>query len=147
MKKIKLTKNGQTIVDDDMFEYLSQWSWQQSTTGYAVRRHNNSKGRSTTRMHRLITNCPEGKFVDHINRNPLDNRRANLRVVTHLENMQNLGVRKDNKYGVPGVDFIKRNKIWRARLRYKKVDYAKNCKTFEEAVKARKEFEKLYKTH
>lgn len=42
-----------------------------------------------TRLHRLIIDCPDGLEIDHINRNKLDNRKANLRAVTHLENMKN----------------------------------------------------------
>ena len=31
-----------------------------------------------TMLHRFITKCPDNKMVDHINRNPLDNRKENL---------------------------------------------------------------------
>lgn len=41
-------------------------------------------------MHRLITSCPPGLVVDHINHNKLDNRRKNLRVCTQSANMRNL---------------------------------------------------------
>ena len=40
-------------------------------------------------LHRWLTNCPEDKVVDHINGNPLDNRRCNLRICTQKENSNN----------------------------------------------------------
>lgn len=41
--------------------------------------------------------------LDHIDRNPRNNRIENLREVTHLENMRNSKIRKDNTTGVRGV--------------------------------------------
>ncbi len=88
-------------------------------------------------MHRLIMNTPEGMDTDHINRKPLDNRRINLRVCTHGDNMQNLGRRKDNTSGYTGVDWYK-NRSWRVRVNVDKkplvIGYFKN---FDEAVEAR----------
>lgn len=45
----------------------------------------------------------DGKIVDHINRNPFDCRKANLRVVTPLQNRQNVSVYKTSKLGIKGV--------------------------------------------
>lgn len=41
------------------------------------------------RVHRLIMDCPAGLQVDHINRNKLDNRKCNLRIVSGFENQMN----------------------------------------------------------
>ena len=40
-------------------------------------------------MHRVILNTPMGMDTDHINGNGLDNRRCNLRICTHAENISN----------------------------------------------------------
>lgn len=40
-------------------------------------------------LHRVITGAARGEVVDHINGDPLDNRRANLRTCSHSQNMAN----------------------------------------------------------
>ncbi len=40
-------------------------------------------------LHRYLIDAPDGYHVDHINHNTLDNRKENLRVVTHLANNLN----------------------------------------------------------
>lgn len=54
--------------------------------------------------------------IDHINRVPTDNRIANLRLVTHAENCQNRFLRSDNQAKLQGVDFQKRDSLWRSRI-------------------------------
>jgi hypothetical protein len=68
-------------------------------------------------MHNFIMQPGPGLEVDHINGNPLDNRRENLRVVTHAENCRNRGKRRgpsSSRY--LGVYFTKRDKCWRASI-------------------------------
>lgn len=73
-----------TKVDDDDFEQLSQRRWYLKTTGYA---HNNDR----KTMHRVVLGLKrgDGKIVDHINHDRLDNRRSNMRLVTRRVNQQN----------------------------------------------------------
>lgn len=47
------------------------------------------RNKTTTKLHRLLTEAPPGLEVDHVNGDPLDNRRANLRLCSHRENLRN----------------------------------------------------------
>lgn len=54
-------------------------------------------------LHRYVTDAPDNLEVDHINRNPLDNRASNLKLCNHLRNSQNKGLSRKNKTGVRGI--------------------------------------------
>lgn len=49
----------------------------------------------------------KGLIIDHINRDNHDNRRQNLRYVTHAFNAHNAKIRSDNTSGYKGVYFVK----------------------------------------
>jgi hypothetical protein len=140
MKKIPLTRGKSAIVDDDDFEYLSQWKWWYTTRGYAVRQ---DKGKHIP-MHRLINKTPAGFDTDHINRNKLDNRKENLRTVTRSQNFMNINPRKNNTSGCMGVQRCAKGG-WMARitLDYKRI-YLGHFKDFKDAVNARKKAELIY---
>ncbi len=74
---------------------LSRWRWCLSR-GYAVRGVRARGGHRLISLHRQILGLTfgDGVEVDHINRNKLDNRRSNLRIVTHGGNMQIRGLIK-----------------------------------------------------
>ena len=114
MAKLKLSKNKETVVDDEDFEYLSKWKWSYSSSGYAVRQN---KGKLVS-MHRQIIKPKKRLVVDHINGDKLDNTRKNLRICTVSQNCHNSNVHKDSRTGLKGVTFEKQqvNKPWRARI-------------------------------
>ncbi len=94
MKNIKLTKGHLAIVDDDDFEKINLLSWHyqpKCNTGYAIGHIRVGGKSSTRRMHRMILNANNGDIVDHINGNGLDNRKENLRIVSHKLNCINWG--------------------------------------------------------
>lgn len=121
MKQIPLTRGMFTLVDDEDFDWLNQWKWLSLRSegnwyaGRAIYYRGVKKGKFL-RMHRVIMNPPEGKVVDHINGNSLDNRRSNLRICTLAENSRNRHVVR-NKYGFIGVEFSNRDVRYRARIR------------------------------
>lgn len=96
-------------------------------------------------LHRLIMNCPKDMVVDHINHNPLDNRKSNLRICTVSQNGMNAKIRNDNTSGVTGVGWDKKYNKWYARIAIKGERILLGYfNTKEEAVKARQEAEIKY---
>ena len=122
-RRINLGEGRYTIVDPPVFYQLNHFHWYaegQDRHIYAVRNIIKTGCKSTSmRLSREIMNAPAGLLVDHRNNDTLDNRRANLRLATHSQNMQNRGKwsRKASSRFV-GVSFDKQYKLWRAYIRY-----------------------------
>ena len=76
--------------------------------------------RKCTLLHNIILPLKKGFYVDHVNRNPLDNRRCNLRYVTPSQNSTNSSIRSDNTSGYRGVSLNKISKKWIAKIKYRK---------------------------
>lgn len=128
MREITLTNIGKTTkVDDDMFEYLSQWNWWRSSDGYVVRwkKNGHKKGNKPTLifMHREIINTPKDMITDHINRDKLDNRSDNLRVCNHKQNNSNTKLFSTNTSGYRGVSWNKETKTWRVYVSHNNKNY------------------------
>lgn len=87
MVEIPLAGGSVTVVDD-ADEHQAQHRWGLHTAGYAARKADGT----TVYLHREIVGLTpgDGLMADHINRDKLDNRRANLRVVTPAGNAQNV---------------------------------------------------------
>ena len=102
------------MVDDEDYNYLSQFNWQ--VDKHNVVRFHNKNGSSL--IHRLIMKPPDDMEIDHIDGNRLNNQKSNLRLANSSQNKCNRGARKDNKSGYKGVSWHKQRNKWTARIKH-----------------------------
>jgi len=134
-------KDWYTVVDKE-FARLDKYRRYKNNKGYA------SYLSSNNTMHTIVMehiDKSRNSVVDHINRDKLDNRKCNLRITTPIVNARNSWLRSNNKSGCQWV--YKRGNNYVAQIRVAGKSYTKNCKSIEEAVIARKEFENKYREH
>jgi hypothetical protein len=87
-------KNHIVLIDDSDWDIVKDYHWRiyKSFNTYYARGYLKNlpvKSQKQIRMHRLIMDAPDGVEVDHENRNGLDCRRQNLRLITHSGNQRN----------------------------------------------------------
>lgn len=125
MKQIPLTRGLFAMVDDQDFHWLSERKWCAQDGRNGRWRAVSRDGKKILVMHRVIVEASAEFLVDHINGNPLDNRRENLRVCSYKENARNLKIErrviKTSQF--KGVCWSKLNRNWTAQItvNYKKV--------------------------
>ena len=146
----KLTISGkysdlEVLIDAEDMDLLLKYKW------WIARKQNNymmvytQVKRKTIPIHRLIMGAKPGQIIDHINRNPLDNRKVNLRFCSARQNCFNTGFKPSNTSGVIGVDYRKDRMKWRATVRINGVKKALgHFDTKEQAEAARLEAELKY---
>ena len=118
---IPLTQSQVTVVDAEDYEALAGFKWfaDRDRSGfYAVRKAKRDADgrRHTVFLHRVITSAPMGIMVDHINRDTLDNRRANLRLCSNAENQRNRTSTRGSSSAFLGVSWKTRDRKWQACL-------------------------------
>lgn len=102
-------------------------------------------------VHRIIWELingpiPKGLFIDHIDGNCLNNRLANLRLVTNRENLRNARRYSHSKHEAMGI--AKRANRWIARIRVdSKLIHLGSFMSKKEAIAARKAAEQKYGFH
>ena len=111
------------LVDRADYDALVEKRWHKKKDGYFYRNlSHRTEGKGSVALHRELLGLDRGNpaHCDHINRNTMDNRRANLRVTDAKGNAQNRAIRSDNSSGFKGVRFypahpdVKMKKRWRA---------------------------------
>ena len=132
------------IIDVASFDKIINYTWypKRSEWGTYCNGYINKK---VIVLHRFLMNAELGQYVDHINKNTLDNRIENLRFVTNQQNGFNRHIGKNNTSGVIGVEWNKQKSKWHAKIKF---DYKTNHLGFFEnitdAIVARLEGEKIY---
>jgi hypothetical protein len=93
-------------------------------------------------IHKIIMKSSGDEYVDHKNRDTLDNRKINLRITTNQQNSMNCSLSKNNTSGVTGVYWDKTRRRWTANIKYNYKDiYIGRYKKKEDAIVARLEKE------
>lgn len=149
-----------TRVDSDDWFRFARYPWHLTNNGYAV-------GRMTTRsyrrqaqrgqrvggpaelvlMHRIVMgmSTDDKRKVDHVNRDRLDNRRANLRIVTDAEHSQNQTPQRGRSSVHRGVYWDRRNRKWVAKAQLNgRVISLGHYNDELQAAEAAAEFRRLY---
>lgn len=119
-------RNGEVVrarISDEDVEWVCAYRWSVGTRNYIIRkeRRADKKNQSTVLLHRAILEHMgvdlTGKNVDHIDRDPTNNTRENLRAGTQSQNCANQGksVGKSSRY--KGVSWDKTYQRWSSQIR------------------------------
>jgi HNH endonuclease len=87
----------QFLIDAEDWPRISKFKWSVSSDGRNSRYVSTRIEEKKIYLHRVLLEAPHDQKVDHRNGDPLDNRKANLRLATHQQNMFNR--RKAQTYG------------------------------------------------
>lgn len=93
-------------------------------------------------------NVPHGFEIDHIDHNPGNQAKDNLRLVKRSDNAKNLSMSKANTSGVTGVSLFKKTGKWKASIKHNgKTYHLGYFHDIEEARKARADAEVKFNFH
>ena len=129
--------------DLEDYDKIKDYCWCEShvESGYAVISASDPNTHKVIKMHQLIYGGP----CDHADRNPLNNRKSNLREATRSQQNMNRGMQKNNTSGFKGIYWMKSCKKWQAFINInKKKTHLGYFKDKDDAIKARLEAEAKY---
>ncbi|MDH5825800.1 AP2 domain-containing protein [Sphingobacterium faecium] len=135
---IPLTQGKFAKVDICEYASISKYNWQYHIRGYAT-------NKNLGKMHRFIMSPDKDKQVDHINNDPLDNRRSNLRICNSKENSRNTRRYSGSSSKYKGVSYYSRNGKWRATIRLN--NKSVSIGYFHDEIEAAKAYDLLAKKH
>jgi hypothetical protein len=149
-RRIPLTQGKCAVVDPEDFERLNRYKWhvnKAKNTYYAIRRIHIAKNKwKHIKMHREILDPPDHLYVDHINHDGLDNRKANLRTATPCQNSYNrIHFTKNPSSKYKGVSWNKHKKKWSVQIRYD--GKSKFIGFFDNEIEAAKAYDRVAKEY
>lgn len=115
------------LVDEEDYDFVKDQIWYANVST----RSNNIKlsyigldpsKNEVYRIHHLILmrhgiEIPKGYVVDHIDHNPANNQKRNLRLCSNQQNKFNAPIQKNNTSGFRGVSWFAKTQSWRARIK------------------------------
>ena len=113
---IPLSRGLVGIIDAADFGDVGQFKWFANAKGYVVRNLPRPTA-GTELLHRKLMQAKKHQYVDHINHNPLDNRRANLRLCTNSQNSMYRHRQSNNRSGYKGVSWSLVANRWRVYIK------------------------------
>lgn len=160
-KGVDIINKTKTLINLEDIEKITKVRWYCSKNGYVIA-DKNSKHEKLY-LHRYVLNYSGSMVVDHINRNPLDNRKENLRICEQKYNVLNKRIPTNNTSGIAGVSWNKEKSKWevyvainKKRIRLgcysdlndaKYIRYKKELEVFKEFTPNREEKEKFIKEY
>ncbi len=110
--------NLNPVIDKNDFDKIKDYYFYLDNKGYVRGYKNRKQGTNKKFLHHIIIgNPPEKHVVDHIDRNPLNNKKSNLRIVNRSINAINSNASKKNRLGIRGVYWETANSKYRARVK------------------------------
>lgn len=113
---IPLTKGYFALVDSGDIELLSGRNWHAFVCAKGTYARRRLGPNTFVFMHNFLMPPPDGKTIDHKERNPLDNRRSQLRYATPLQQVLNRNLNSNNRSGYAGVFWCRINRKWLAYI-------------------------------
>lgn len=137
-----LTKNRYALIDNEDWDLVKSYSWRALPSGYVYTSLPRKDGkRPNLYLHRLLLNVADKQVqVDHVDGDPLNNCRSNLRTCNASQNQANKRVQRNNTSGYKGVVFHKESQTWHAVIKHNSRTISlRYHKTKEEAFSAYRE--------
>lgn len=135
--------NKEFYFDLEDYDKIKDYCWMTgiSGTGYTSLVAYDSDSKKQIKMAWLFG----FKGFDHIDRNPLNNRRSNFRPATNSENSRNSSLSSRNTSGIIGVSWIKDKQEWLAQIGFNNTNHRIGSFVVkEDAIRARLEAEAKY---
>lgn len=124
MTPLQLANGGVALVDDADLPLVSGRVWRANyryvngqRAGVIAVVSGTVKLGTFVALHRLLTACPPGMVVDHVDGDPRNNCRANLRLCSQAENLRNRKRAKSNRSGFKGVYRDSSSSSFRAEIK------------------------------
>lgn len=136
-KRVTASDLGLMFSDQDSDLLLK--TWRLDKDGYARRGVSGGKKIHAHRevLFRMLGFHTTNTLVaDHVDRNKLNNRRENLRIVDKSINGLNRGIPGHNTSGIKGISYRRSNDSWAWHLSFKGITYQGNRKSREKAEAA-----------